>query len=464
MITLENRFFPLRSAACFLVEGGIIVFSVVLSFLILREYAPSFPIEMQDAILRGLIVAMLCQGCMYLLDLYDIRVSLSSGELIFSIIYSTGVVCIGIGMFTYLVPELGLGGNMYYFTIAFTAVFLFAWRVAFDHYLKRYGAKENLLIVGAGRIVSEIESEVLTREKMGFRLVGVIENGQSSGGTHRVRMPRLGNYEDLVRIAQEKNVHRVIVAFTDRRGTYPVESFLQLRTSGVKVVEWQGFFEKLTGRIPIDNLAPSYFIFSGGFRKSQVVLFVRRIASALFAVALGILFFPVMLLVAAAIKIDSKGPFLYSQDRVGQRGRVFKIYKFRSMRMDAEQAGFPQWASENDPRITRVGRFIRRMRFDELPQLFNVIRGDIDLVGPRPERPEFVKELESMIPYYSLRHNVKPGLTGWAQVMFHYGSTIDESREKLQYDLFYIKNMSLKLDLFIIFRTVKILLLGRGAR
>ncbi len=464
MITLENRFFPVRSAVCFIVEGGIIFLSVILSYILMVEWGSSAPIGLKDAFLRGVIVATICQGSMYLLDLYDLRVNLSSGELIFSIVYSTGFVCLGIGAFTYLFPALGLGGHLYYLTIVFTALFLFTWRVLFDLYLTRFGARENILIVGSGTIVSEIEAELLARERMGFRLRGIIGSSPDGVGAPASKAPYLGTLENLVQAVRDNQVQKVIVALAERRGGYPVDSLLQLRASGVKVIEWPGFFEKLSGRIPIDNLSPSYFIFSEGFRKSRLVLAVRRAVSAGAATALFLLVSPLMLLVAIAIKLDSKGPVLYFQTRVGQNGKEFKIIKFRSMRADAEGAGGARWAARNDPRVTRVGRFIRMTRLDELPQLVNVIRGDLDLVGPRPERPEFVAELMRLIPYYSLRHTVKPGLTGWAQVMFCYCGTIAESKEKLQYDLFYIKNMSIKLDLFILFRTVKIVLLGRGAR
>jgi exopolysaccharide biosynthesis polyprenyl glycosylphosphotransferase len=230
------------------------------------------------------------------------------------------------------------------------------------------------------------------------------------------------------------------------------------------VLEWALYFEKLSGRIAIDNLSPSYFIFQEGFRKSKVIMYIRRFVSLLVAAALLLFVSPLILITALFIKVDSPGPVFYTQKRVGKNGRIFDIIKFRSMRQDAEGGKGPLWATENDPRVTRVGKVIRRMRIDEIPQLFNVLRGDIDLVGTRPERPEFVDKLMKLIPFYSLRHTVRPGLTGWAQVMFAYCGTIEESKEKLQYDLFYIKNMSIKLDLLILFKTVKIVLLGRGAR
>jgi exopolysaccharide biosynthesis polyprenyl glycosylphosphotransferase len=239
---------------------------------------------------------------------------------------------------------------------------------------------------------------------------------------------------------------------------------LQAKIDGYRVVEWQDFFEKLSGRIPIRKLAPSFFIFREGFRKSGVLLFARRVISLIVALVGLLLLFPLFLLVGIAIKLDSPGPVFYSQERVGQSGKVFRLLKFRSMRQDAESDGTPRWATSGDPRVTRVGKYIRLTRIDELPQLINILRGDLDLVGPRPERPAFVQELEKVIPYYSIRHTVKPGLTGWAQVMFPYAGTIEESKEKLEYDLYYIKNMSTKLDLLIVFMTFKVLVLGRGAK
>jgi exopolysaccharide biosynthesis polyprenyl glycosylphosphotransferase len=238
---------------------------------------------------------------------------------------------------------------------------------------------------------------------------------------------------------------------------------LALRVNGCQVVEWPGFYEKLSGRIPIDNLAPSFFIFNEGFRKSRIFLVVRRIVGAIAAAVILTLLIPFFFVVAIIIKLDSPGPVIYSQIRVGKRKKSIRIYKFRSMRSDAEKNGDAVWAVVDDPRITRVGRFLRKTRIDELPQIFNVLIGDLDFVGPRPERPEFVEKLQNLIPYYALRHTVNPGITGWAQVMYHYGGTVDEAKEKLKYDLFYIKNMSLKLDLLILFYTIKIVILGRGA-
>ena len=464
MITLENRFFPLRSAVCFFVEGGIILVSVLTSFLLLHKDGNVGSIALNDAIVRGIVVAFFCQSCMYLLDMYDLKNSQSWGELFFSLLFAVGFVCIGIGLITYAIPEFGVEGTMYYLTILFVAIFLLFWRIAFGIYLTHLAPRENILVMGTGEAARMVGEEIIKRERLGFRLVGFVGDTQASdirtGGTGNI----LGDDSQVVELARANRVRKMVVALNERRGGYSVESLLNLRVRGCEVVEWPFFFEKLSGRIPIDNLAPSYFIFQEGFRKSRVLLYIRRLVSLLFAAGLLLLFSPLMLLTALLIKIDSPGPVFYTQKRVGKNGQAFDIIKFRSMRQDAEGGHGPRWATKNDPRVTRVGKVIRVARIDEIPQLFNVLRGDIDLVGTRPERPEFVEKLAKLIPYYSLRHTVRPGLTGWAQVMFPYCGTIEESKEKLQYDLFYIKNMSIKLDLLILFKTVKIVLLGRGAR
>jgi len=465
IITLENRFFSLRSAVCFIIEGGIIMVSVVASFLLLYGRAGTPVVSMGDVVARALVITIVCQACMYLLDLYNFKHSQTWGEMLFALAIAIGFVCIGIGLLSYAIPKFGVAGKMYYLSILIASLFLFLWRLAFELYITHYAAKENILIVGTGEVARKVGEEVRKRKRLGFHLVGFINAHPERNSSHGAPIGEvLGDPTQLHRIIERHDVDKVVVAITERRGEYPVKEMLALRVGGYQVVEWPTFFEKLSGRIPIDTLAPSFFIFNEGFRKSRIPLAIRRVLSAIVAAFSLVLLFPFFLVVAVSIKLDSFGPVLYTQIRVGQHNKPIRIYKFRSMRNDAEKNGDAVWAVENDPRVTRVGHFLRKTRIDELPQLFNVLIGDLEFVGPRPERPEFVEKLQALIPYYALRHTVKPGLTGWAQVMFHYGSTIDESKEKLQYDLFYIKNMSVKLDLLILFHTFKIVLLGRGAR
>ncbi|MCP2500357.1 MAG: TIGR03013 family PEP-CTERM/XrtA system glycosyltransferase [Deltaproteobacteria bacterium] len=441
------------------------MFSVVASFLLFHGRAGTPVVSMGDVVARAFVITIFCQACMYLLDLYNFRYSQTWGEMLFALAIAIGFVCVGIGLLSYAIPKFGVAGKMYYLSILIASVCLLLWRIIFEIYITRLAPQMNILIVGTGEVARRVGEEVRKSKRLGFHLVGFInappaKDTPSEGQVGEI----LGDSEQMDRIIEQHNVDKIVVAITERRGEYPVKEMLALRVGGHQVLEWPGFFEKLSGRIPTDSLAPSFFIFNEGFRKSMFLLWIRRVVSVIVAAVLLVLLLPVFLVVAILITLDSPGPIIYSQIRVGQKNKPIRIYKFRSMRNDAEKNGDAVWAVENDPRITRVGHFLRKTRIDELPQLFNILIGELDFVGPRPERPEFVEKLQSLIPFYALRHTVKPGLTGWAQVMFHYGSTIDESKEKLQYDLFYIKNMSLKLDLLILFHTFKIVLLGRGAR
>jgi sugar transferase (PEP-CTERM system associated) len=269
---------------------------------------------------------------------------------------------------------------------------------------------------------------------------------------------------DLVSSSQGKGVHRVIVAMPNRRGTIPVQELLALRMAGVRVEEATSWLEKISGRIEVEQLYPSWFIFAEGFRFSTVNRIFRRFTNLSAALLGSIVSLPLLPFIALAVKLGSKGPVLYRQKRVGRGGEIFYCYKFRTMRQDAEADTGATWATDDDPRITRTGKYLRLLRLDEIPQLWCVLKGDMHFVGPRPERPEFVEWLSREIPYYGMRHVVRPGVTGWAQVQYKYGNTLADAREKLQYDLFYIKNASIGLDLLILFQTIKIVLKGRGAQ
>lgn len=268
--------------------------------------------------------------------------------------------------------------------------------------------------------------------------------------------------ESLFELVERLGVDRVVVALEDRRGQLPTAELLRCRLAGVRVQEREELYERITGKIAVEAMRPSYLIFNRGFSRTLTGQLAKRGGDVCFSLVGLALAWPVMVLTALAVRLSSRGPALYTQERVGVDGEPFTLYKFRSMRTDAESATGPVWATKDDPRITPVGRFMRRTRLDELPQLFNVLLGDMSLVGPRPERPVFVAELEQQIPYYGLRHVVKPGVTGWAQINYPYGSTVEDALQKLQYDLFYIKNQSLPFDLSILFTTIKTVVLRKG--
>ncbi|MDQ3816723.1 MAG: TIGR03013 family PEP-CTERM/XrtA system glycosyltransferase, partial [Acidobacteriota bacterium] len=320
------------------------------------------------------------------------------------------------------------------------------------------------LIVGSGPLAVELARETLHRPDAGFRIVGFADGDPEKLGKSLINPRVIGLTSELDEIVRRENVDRIVVAITERRGQFPTDQLLQLSLSGnVSIEEGASFYERITGRVHLDMVRPSWLIFSGRKRQARLNALARVALHRAVALVGAILSLPVAILTAVLIKIDSRGPVLYKQERVGRNGRTFTLMKFRSMRADAEKNG-PVWAQDADDRVTRVGRIIRKIRVDEIPQFWNILKGEMNFVGPRPERPHFVSQLAEEIPYYEQRHLIAPGLTGWAQIKYPYGSSIEDARQKLQYDLYYIKNQSLALDAAILFETVKTILFGRGAR
>lgn len=325
-------------------------------------------------------------------------------------------------------------------------------------------AKESgnrVLVVGTGERARQIEQLARTAPRSGLIIVGFVDLGIDQASVNPERI--ITNVTNLAELTDRLAVNEVVVAIDDRRKGLPVNEFLECKMNGVRFVETAEFFERELGKIRLDSLHPSNLIFADGFTQAVIRLAEKRAVDLFASVVLLLLTAPVMIITAIAILVDDGGPILYRQERVGRKGQCFTLFKFRSMRQDAEKNG-AVWARKDDDRVTSIGKFIRRTRIDELPQLFNVLRGDMSFVGPRPERPQFVAELSEAIPYYDLRHYVKPGITGWAQVLYPYGASVNDAREKLQYDLYYLKNYSLFLDLAIMMQTAQVILWGKGAR
>jgi sugar transferase (PEP-CTERM system associated) len=338
------------------------------------------------------------------------------------------------------------------------------WRVAYER-LSRIGPfKERIVVVGTGALARRVVKEVLDHHATEYDILGFVEQDTARVGESVVNPRVIGDVDLLETLARRQRVDKVIVALPDRRGKLPVTELLQCKYYGTQVDDGVNFYEQLVGKILVESLRPSWFIFSSGFKQPKAVLLAKRALDIIGALALLAATFPLFLLVAPVIRLESPGPAFFRQKRVGERGRVFTLLKFRSMNLNAETETGPVWAQKNDPRVTRLGRFMRKTRIDELPQLINVLRGDMSFVGPRPERPYFVSKLKRQIPFYALRHSLKPGITGWAQIRYPYGATVEDALEKLQYDLFYIKHLSLWLDVMIVLETIKVVLIGRGAR
>ena len=323
--------------------------------------------------------------------------------------------------------------------------------------------RTRLLILGTGQLAKELCEALVEHHSGAYEVLGFLDRNPAHAGERLANLPIIGTYGQMFELVERFDVHSVAVCLEDRRAILPVQTLLDFKAMGIDVVDGHRLYEEKSGRLSIDVLKPSALIFSEGFRRPPLIMLLKRLVDVALSIVGLVALAPLFVLVGILIKLDSPGPVFYKQIRVGYRGRPYTIWKFRSMRQDAERHG-ALWASTDDPRVSRVGRWIRKWRIDELPQLINVLKGEMSLVGPRPERPVFVQELRNAIPYYDLRHTVRPGITGWAQTQFRYGASAEDSHMKLQYDLYYVKNLALPLDFRIMTESIRVVLLGEGAR
>jgi sugar transferase (PEP-CTERM system associated) len=466
VIRLFNVYYPVRTLVLLAVETLIVWTSFVLGTMVRNGQDWQLLLNNELFIEGGFVKIVAVTAIVLLLshglDLYDSSTLGGKSDQIVRLFIVLGLVALALSGVVALYHRF-LPGHEFLpresallgFVILTFA--LLAWRGAYAWLSQRQYFRERVYVLGTGDRAQRLVDGLRQRTELGVEVVGW--TGNIDGELTRERVA-----QHLEGLATSKGVHRVIVAMPDRRGTLPVEELMDMRLAGVKIEEATSWLEKIYGRIEVEQLYPSWLIFADGFRFSVAFRMVRRALS--FSVALMglIAALPILPFIWLAVKLDSSGPALYRQKRVGQGNKEFTCYKVRTMRQDAEADTGATWATDDDPRITRVGRFLRTTRLDEIPQLWCVLKGDMHFVGPRPERREFVEWLSREIPYYGVRHMVKPGITGWAQVQYKYGNTLDDAREKLQYDLFYIKNASVGLDLLILFQTIKIVLLGRGAQ
>jgi sugar transferase (PEP-CTERM system associated) len=413
---------------------------------------------------KALLIAAVCQLCLYYADLYELRVVSDRRELFIGVVQALSATSFLLAAIYFWFPRMVIGRGVFVASSSLVLIAVAGWRFVFEWLTRRVAPRERLLLVGTGPAAISLAKELFDRrQELGVEIVGFVDPDPARIGAPVINPGVIGAIEHIPFIVRERRVDRVVVSLADARGKLPMDRLLDMKLDGVTFDHLASVYEELTGKIAVENLRPSWLIFSSGFRKTRLVRAAKRLLDVLAAVGGLVVTAPVMTIVAAAVKLTSTGPAIYRQERVGQQNRNFIVYKFRSMRQDAEVGTGAVWARKNDSRVTPVGRFLRRTRLDELPQLWNVLKGDMSLVGPRPERPEFVKHLTEQIPFYGQRHAVRPGLTGWAQVRYAYGASVEDSLEKLQYDLFYIKNLSIPLDLFIVFSTIKTVLFRRGS-
>jgi len=449
-------------------ETVLLVAAVAISSVIIgRDRAWELLLD-NTALLRVLLIVVTCQVCLHYADLYDLRSIQSTRELVTRLMRAIGTTSLILGAAYWLFPLLVVEQGVFLLTAAVAAVLLIAWRSAFKVISERFTPREKLLLVGTSPAAIVLARELFERRhELGVEIVGFVDTDASRVGAPVINPGVVGTLDDIPALTARLGVNRVVVSLSDQRGKLPMDKLLDMRLrSGVLFDHLASVYEEYTGKIALENLRPSWLVFSTGFRKTRLWLITKRACDLVAAVCGLALSSPLAAITALLVKLDSPGdPVFYHQERVGLNGATFIIHKFRTMRSDAEARSGPVWsAGDSDPRITRVGHFLRKTRLDEVPQLWNVLRGDMSLIGPRPERPQFVEQLTQQIPFYGQRHVVKPGVTGWAQVRYSYGASVEDALEKMQYDLYYVKHLSLRFDLLIALETIKIVLLRRGAR
>ncbi len=461
MLNLLKKYYPVRNVLFFVGEGLLIFLTINLAYLLFSGPA-IYRIDFMDDAVRAAVVTVVFQVCLYFFDLYDLSVITTDFiDWLARIIQAFGFGCIILAVIYYLLPQMVISTKIFWSSYIVICLAIVLWRILYFKILNARLFSQPIVLIGTGNLAMDIAREIEEKKDSGYKISAFV--GARPPSYNPNNAPVFADASNLLKHCAAAEVHRIIIALDDRRGTMPVRNLLQCKLQGIEIDEGITFYEAITGKILVKKVNPGWLIFSEGFRTGRIRYLVKRAMDIVFSVS-GLLFsLPVTLPTALLIKLESPGPVFYCQERVGEKGKPFKVVKFRSMRQDAEKNG-AVWAQENDPRVTRIGAFIRRTRIDEIPQMWNVLKGEMSFVGPRPERPVFVERLTRVIPYYSLRHSVKPGLTGWAQVCYPYGASEEDALRKLEYDLYYIKNSSVFIDILVVFRTVKTILFQKGAR
>ncbi len=429
------------------------LFSVGSYDSLIKQYDPLFP----KAAAFTIFIVFMC----FFMDLYNIEKRDGRKERFLTILFAGFFASFVLASFYYFVPYIQIGRGILFLSLCISILTQTVWHISYDFLLKLPVVAKKVLILGTGPIAKTMGT-ILSSNNNGFALSGYVNCiGEP---IHVPADSVVGNGDGLLAVALREKVQKIVVSLSERRGTFPVREVLNCKLQGIDIVDGHSFYEQLTGKLLIENMNPSHLIFSEGFRITVFRRYIKRIFDVVLASAGIVVALPLLIIIPILIKLNSRGSVLFKQKRVGEGERNFTLYKFRSMIDGAEDHSGPVWSQSGDIRITNLGKLLRKTRLDEIPQLFNVISGNMSFIGPRPERPFFVESLKKQIPYYSERHCVKPGLTGWAQVRYQYGDSMEDAIEKLRYDLYYIKYQSISLDLLIILDTIKVILSGRGGR
>ncbi len=465
MIRLFRQYFSIRKMAFVIGEGLLIFLAVTLAsyWVYGRELGIVNMLEM--IWFKVLVVALVTQIVLYHNDLYEMDAITGVIDLVYRLIQAIGITSIILAVIYLLRPDMIIARWVFFVNLIFLLLFLVCWRLIYALILKKKLFAEKACIVGSGELAENILNEINAKKDLSYYVPIIIAPEAEQDIKIQSRgIPVYHGSEDICDLAERHNVGHIIVALDEKRGIFPYQQLLACKIRGINIIDGESFYERISGKLLVEKITPGWLIFSEGFVKNKTTKFTKRLVGLLISTLLLIIFFPLILITAIAIKLDSRGPVFFLQRRVGENEILFDLYKFRSMMENAEKETGPIWAEKDDPRVTRIGAIIRKFRIDELPQLWNVFKGDMSFVGPRPERPFFVEKLKKTVPYYKERSSIKPGITGWAQVNYPYGSSEADAVEKLKLDLFYVKNMSIAIDLMIIFKTIKIVLLGKGSR
>lgn len=463
---MSARKFSSRTVGLLVADAAIVYGGIILAMWIrLGVDGSAYQLNENNGWYKIGLAATVCVLVIYLYDLYDFTVMGNRRELMLRLVQALGIAWAGLALLFYFVPPLLIGRGVSVISVPVVLLLLLGWRFAIHYLTGHPDIGEKIILVGTGKTARETAEAVWERRDAGYRIVGFVTENGIPPNSKISDVSVLGTTDDLEEIVKGTKVDRVVIAVRDRRGNFPTDALLKMSLAGdVSIEECTSFFERVTGQVHVDMVRPSWLIFAGRGRSTRLQNAVRQAAHRGLAIVGLLLSLPLALVTAALIRLESKGPVFYRQERVGENGKPFRVIKFRSMRTDAEKDGVPIWARADDDRTTRVGRFIRATRIDEIPQFWNIIKGEMSFVGPRPERPHFVEQLAKEIPFYEHRHLTAPGLTGWAQIKYPYGASVEDARQKLQYDLYYIKNQSLALDFVIVFETFKTVLFRKGGR
>jgi sugar transferase (PEP-CTERM system associated) len=449
------------------VADASVIYAAVLLALVLRLGVGGAMLELNEHAgwAKSAVIMFFCLTSLYTFDLYDYAVINSRFELRLRLTQALGTAWVVLAVLFFLVPSLEIGRGTAAYSILLGLVGLLGLRSGLHFVLGHPQLGTRILIVGDGTVAVDAALAAIERRDKGYRIVGFTTDPSSQIEQTFPWARNLGRIEDLEEVVESNNIDRIVIGLREQRGNFPVDELLRLRLAGsVAIEEAASFIERVAGRVKLEMLRPSWLIFSPHRPDTKFKIFTKDALYRVLAFIGLIVSLPLAVVAAICIKLTSRGPCLYRQERVGKNGRTFELIKFRSMKVDAEEKDSPVWALPDDSRATAVGRIIRKTRIDEIPQFWNILKGEMSFIGPRPERPQFVAQLAKDIRFYEHRHLVAPGLTGWAQINYPYGASVEDARRKLEYDLYYIKNQSLSLDFIILLETVKTILFGRGGR